>query len=56
MYDPNDREGAEVDCPEEETTMYDPNDREGAEVDCPDCGGEAIMTDDGIYCPDCANE
>lgn len=38
--------------------MFDPEDKqpEGAEVDCPDCGGEAIMTDGGIYCPDCANE
>lgn len=29
---------------------------EGAEVDCPKCGGTAIQTDSGIYCPDCANE
>ena len=28
---------------------------EGAEIDCPDCGGTAIVTDSGIYCPDCAN-
>jgi DNA-directed RNA polymerase subunit RPC12/RpoP len=28
-------------------------DPEGAETDCPDCGGGAIVNDDGIYCPDC---
>ena len=29
---------------------------EGAEIDCPDCGGSAIVTDDGVYCPDCGND
>lgn len=28
-------------------------DREGAETDCPNCGGDAIVNDSGIYCPDC---
>ena len=26
---------------------------EGAEIDCPYCGETAIVTDDGIYCPNC---
>lgn len=30
-----------------------PDDVEGAEIDCPDCDGEAIVTDSGVYCPDC---
>ena len=29
---------------------------EGVEIDCPDCGGTAIVTDSGVYCPDCAND
>lgn len=28
---------------------------EGVEIDCPKCGETAILTDRGIYCPNCAN-
>lgn len=51
MYDPEDNDEYDDDNESEDDSQ-----REGAEIDCPNCGGEAIMTDTGVYCPDCANE
>lgn len=28
---------------------------EGTETDCPTCGGDAIVNDSGVFCPDCDN-
>lgn len=29
---------------------------EGVEIDCPECGGDAIVNDSGVYCPNCSEK